>query len=264
MNPGKTLIGWVGLFGCALLWAAAPCRADSIHSQTYGYSVTVPAEWKRIPQDVVDSLVAKLQNPNAAHRMIYDAGFQPSANQTWFQYPYVLVQVIPYADFGGAQQLNEDQFPEVVKAMTGANVTKAADQQLSPEAKTLMSGVSVGQADLDTAHRRYQLPLTLTVAGIGAVHGQLTGYFGRECLVQVMFYSKVADGDQFASAGQSIADSFTFDPDKAYSQAEALAHPTNHSLFAGVGNSTLAGIVVGVAGGLIGMLIFLLRKPASR
>jgi hypothetical protein len=261
MNASKTLIRWAGCFGCVLVCAALPCRAGSYHSGMYGYSITLPADWKQIPGEELASLTERLQNPDAPHRVWFDVAFQPATNERWFQCPYLLMEVMRYADFGGPGQLNEDQFSQVVDAMTGANLSKSMDQHLSPQARAMLSGISVGEPELDTANRRYHVQITMNVTGIGPVRGELTGYFGREGVVQVMFYSKEADADQFADIGKSITDSFAFDPDKAYSEEEALAHPTHRSLFAGVSNTTLLAVVVGAAAALV---IFALQKSQAR
>jgi len=258
-----TLIGYIGMVGSILPCIALPARAASFHSQRIGYTLEVLPGWQQIPQDVVDSLAVKVQNPNSPHRMNYDAAFQAATGQGWFEYPYVIIQVVPYSDFGASRQINEDQFPTVLKALTGADINKAVDQQLSPQAKAMMSGLSIGQAELDTLNRRYRVPMSMSVAGIGQVHGQMTGYFGRKCLVQVTFYCRVADADQLATTSQLIADSFHFDADNAYSEAEAAAHPTNPSVLTGVGEKAIEGAVIAAGAGLLG-LAFRGRKRQAK
>ena len=252
MNASKTSIGWAGCFGCVLVCAALPCRAESYHSGMYGYTITLPADWKHIPGDVLHSLTERMQNPDAPRRPRFDVGFQPAANDRWFKYPYLMVQVVPYAEFGSLGQLNEDQFSRAVNAMTGANLSKSMDQQMSPQARALLSGISVGEPELDTANRCYHVSITMNVAGVGPVRSELRGYFGRESLVQVMFYSTEADADQLADIRKSIADSFAFDPDKAYSGG---------SHFAGASSSTLLAAVIGAA---VALAIFALQKSQAR
>src|SRR5205807_2508865 len=129
---------------------------------------------------------------------------QPAAHSQWFQYPYVLVQVMPYARLGQHGQVNEDQFPQFIRQLTGQDPKKALDSALKPEARSLLGGMQLGQPQLDSANRRYVFPMDLQVNGIGPVQSLAEGYFGRETLVQVQFCSKKDEWDRYAAAGQAI------------------------------------------------------------
>jgi hypothetical protein len=201
------------LRACILLLAfaiLAPCAlAAPFHGATYGYNLDIPETWMAIPQATVATFSRALSKPGAKTTVITDAAFQPSANKAPFTYPYVVVQVLPYSNVGVNRQIREDEFPGIVKAITGLDLKKTIDSQLSPKASSVLKSGGFGEPKLDAARHRFTAPLTMSVAGIGAVKGQVTGYFGHDALIQVAVYS--LDQDPGAGELQQIADSFSFD-----------------------------------------------------
>jgi hypothetical protein len=241
-----------------LLFITTAGAAAPYHGARYGYNVTIPDDWTQIPADVVDATTKMAQNPNAKSALVTDAGFQPKVQKRWFSYPYMIVQVIPYSALGLNRQLNEDEFGDVTKAMTGVDINKSMDSNLSKEAKSVMSSASIGQPQLDRGKRRFILPMNMTVAGIGKVKGTLGGYFGRSALVQVGVYANEADADRLAATSQQIIDSFHFDPGDDYSVAAALANPTpKRDFWSGVFQKAMIG---GVIGAIVGGIAYAMNR----
>jgi hypothetical protein len=214
--------------------------------------VTVPEAWAQIADDDVQATAAAVQNPDKKNVVVFDSAFQPAAHPAPFQYPYVIVQVIPYSSMGLRRQINEDEFPEVIKAMTGANANKQMDKALSAEARSLLSDAELDRPVLEKDKRRFRQTSELTVAGVGKVRGTVTAHFGREALVQVCFYTRAANWDRDVATGREIADSFRFDPAKAYSTAVAAARPSRRSnepsvLAKVIFGTVIAAVVIGVA-----------------
>jgi hypothetical protein len=232
------------LLGVFLFAAARSAGAAPFHGDAYGYQVVLPEDWVQIPDDDVKATAAAVQNPNKNNVVVFDAAFQPVAHQVPFQYPYVIVQVIPYSSMGLRRQINEDEFPEVIKAMTGANVNEKMDTALSTEARSLVSDAELGTPRLEKEKRRFRQTSELTVAGAGKVRGTLTGHFGRQALVQVCFYAKASEWDRYAATGREIGDSFRFDPATDYSTAAAAARPTRRSNEPGVLAKVIFGTVI--------------------
>jgi hypothetical protein len=237
---------------------SAAAAAAPYHGASHGYNVNLPDDWTQIPADVVDSMTKLAQNPNAKTALVTDAAFQPRVQKRWFSYPYMIVQVIPYSGLGLNRQINEDEFADLTKAMTGIDVNKTLDSNLSKEAKSIMSSASLGQPQLDRNKRRFLVPMNMTLAGIGKVKGTLAGYFGRRALVQVGVYATEADADRIAATSQQIIDSFHFDPADDYSVAAALANPTpNRTIWSGVLEKAMIG---GVIGAIIGGITYAINR----
>jgi hypothetical protein len=239
--------------------STAAAAAAPYHGASHGYNITLPDDWTQIPADVVDSMTKLAQNPNAKTALITDAAFQPKVQKRWFSYPYMIVQIIPYSGLGLNRQINEDEFADLTKAMTGIDVSKTIDSNLSKEAKSILSNASIGQPQLDRGKRRFLVPMNMTVAGIGKVKGTLAGYFGHRALVQVGVYATEADADRIAPTSQQIIDSFHFDPADDYSVAAALANPTpaNRTIWSGVFEKALMG---GIAGAIIGGIVYAINR----
>jgi hypothetical protein len=245
----------VVVVGCVLLVAfagAGGAGAAEFRSEKSGFTVAVPAEWKRIPAQVVEEFAAASMKPEKRKLVTFEAAFQPAAQEEWFTYPYAVVQTLPYSSFGIHRQISEAEFGNVVKAMTGVDVNKALGSAASDEARGRLSGASVGTAQLDKERRRFEVPITMTVAGIGKVRGLLVGNFGRDSIVQMGFYTKAEEWDQQVAAGRSMIDSFRFDPDKAYS---AAANSGGGSLPAGMG---------GIVAVIVGLVYFVMRKSRGK
>jgi hypothetical protein len=200
--------------------------AKPFHSARYGYTLEIPADWTEIPGAEIQAMLKAMQNSNAKSTINYDSAFQPKSNERWFEYPYVVIQVISYKQFGSDRQINEDEFPQFVKSITGMDLGKAVDSTVSPNLRSVVSNVQ----------------------------GLLIGYFGHESLVQINFCTKDSDSDRYDTLRQRILDSFRFDPEKDYSVAAATANPSGHSLWSGVGEKAIAGAIIG---GLIGVASYL-------
>jgi hypothetical protein len=237
------------------------CAADHFHSASYGYHLDLPNGWVEIPRDAVQQMLAVVQKPDAATSIIYDAGFQLDSAEQWFEYPYVLVQPIPYASFGLHRQINEDEFPEMVRTVTGLDFDKIVDENISSDARQFLGEMDVGKPRLDAGNRRYLWTMNMDVQGIGPVRGLLAGNFGRDSIVQVAFYSRRADWDRYSDVRQAIVASFQFDPHKAYSAEVAAANPSPPSTWS---SALRGGVFGGVTGGAVALVLGLIARAKRK
>lgn len=137
---------------------------------------------------------------NHGARLIYDAAFQLDSTDYWFEYPYVLVQWMPYAKYGLQKQLNEDEFPQFVRMMSGLDMVKLVDKTVSSGGARLLNDVEMGQAELDAANRRFRWTWHLDLQGIGPIRALAVGYFGRQSIVRLVFYSRSTEWDHHSDA----------------------------------------------------------------
>ena len=231
---------------------ATVVAAEEFYSISYGYYLDLPAGWVEIPKDVLQEWRASVLKQNAKTNIIYDAAFQLASSDRWFEYPYVLVQPLPYATFGVHRQINEDEFSRYAQMMTGLDVDELLDEKLSSDARQLLGNLEFERPQLDVAHRRYLWPIRMDVQGVGPIRGLVVGYFGRDSVVQVAFYSRRSDWDRHADVRRTIVESFRFEPDKAYSVEVAAANPTPSSIWQRVLEK---GLVGGITGGIIAAII---------
>lgn len=246
----STLLLYTILLGAPL--ARAPiCNADEFHSDSYGYRIELPHDWVEIPQDVVQAALALVQKPNSTVSIIYDAGFQLDSGGQWFEYPYVLVQPLPYSEYGLYRQINEDEFPKFVRMITGMDVGKLVGEELSSLGRQIVANLGAGQPQLDVADRRFLWTMNMDVQGVGPIRALTVGYFGRDSIVQVVFYSLRDDWDRYADVRATIVDSFRFDLAKAYSVQVAASNPSPPSIWSRAMGKAITG---GIAGGIIALI----------
>jgi uncharacterized membrane-anchored protein len=233
-----------------VLWVVAPSPAwGAYHHAAHGYSLVVPDDWIQVPPEVVEQVTSMLmtKDAQAAAIVAYDAVFQPRSNPNWLAYPYVMVQPLNYAKLGVGRQINEDEFAQVIRQMTGQGLEQGIEKNVNAEFRSLLSNPQVKPPQLDVASRRFTWEIAMDVVGVGPVRGRLMGYFGKEALIQVAFYAQADQWDRHAAAGDAILNSFAFDPDKAYSEDLAAQSP---SVWSNVVRNGLIGGVVGVVGAL--------------
>ena len=243
----STVLVFIVVLVCSLVHTPISA-AEEFHSTSYGYQLDLPPGWVEIPKDVLEATAAAAQKGDAATRIAFDAAFQPESANNWFEYPYVLVQRIPY---DGHRQINEDEFPKLIRLLAGLDLGQTIDEVASSDVRKLIDNVDAGPPQLDTAHRRFLWTVSMDVQPFGPSYGLVVGYFGRDSLVQVNFYSRRSDWDRYADVRRAIVDSFRFDPHKAYSVQVAAVNPTPPSIWSRALEKAVIGAVMG---GILGLV----------
>jgi hypothetical protein len=255
--------GRIGFLVATLMMFAPAVLAAPFRAERWGYQIEVPKGWKRIADADLQAMVAAAQNPGARPSMIFDAAFEPVGHRQPFEYPYVIVQVLPYSSVGLNRQINEDEFDNAIKGLTGVDLNDRMKQQLSAQAQSLASHPSIGQVVLERTKRRFWFTNELSVAGVGRVRGMVTGHFGRGSIVQVCFYAPAAQWDRHLDLAHEVGDSLRFDPGQVYSAEAARAHRSRGFDWGRVGSKSIFGAIVGGAIGIVRYLGARGRKSAA-
>ena len=255
-NTRLTLISVILLFGG---YRCAHCVEVEHHSKSYGYNLVLPSGWIQIPQDGLDKAFDTVINPDSKQNIQYDAGFQLSSATRLLECPYVLIQAIPYLSFGLNRQIYESEFPKVIKAITGLNIVEVVEETLTSEASQLVSNLQINKPNLDIAHKRYLWELEMNVDGVGQVKGLCAGYFGRNSLIHVNFYSMKNNWDDFSDSRTSIIESFYFDDNQAYN-TELASNSQTSTIWGILGVAVGSAIVVGLIAVLTGVFALAKRK----
>jgi hypothetical protein len=253
---GSTKTIAVGL----IYFCSALALGDEVfHSDKYDYSMTVPAGWVRIPDDVVREMIGAVVREESRVSVNFDAAFQMADSWTWFSYPYVAVQIIPYSVGGLGRPPCEDEFDELVSAAARIDSKRIVQKAATEEAQDLARTVDFGSIKVDREQRKYVRTMELQVPPYGRIHGEAVGHFGREVIVQVMFYAPADEWDQHSTAREVFVDSISFEPDMTYSAelAESLRSQARRSR---VIRGAATGGVMGGIGGLIAAAIARRRK----
>lgn len=227
-------------------------------SSQYGYSVDLPADWKRIPDSDVkrgESMI-HARSPNSS--LVWEAAYQAPGGDHSFQYPYVILQVVPY---NAGRQLRDSEIEQAVNQMAGSNVKKFAGMTGNKAVDDALSGANFGAAQYDSSNRVVYQTIDMSAPGVGAVRGLTVGHFGRDAMVSVMCYDVSGRIDRSKPAFNRINSSFRFDADSAYDPSKSSVLS---SALSGAGRGALFGCLGGAAVGAIALLMRRNKKTAAR
>ena len=131
-----------------------PGTAETYRSKANGYTLEIPEGWRQIPGEVIEEMQA-MMSAGAPKAIVYEAGFQPDDGSEWLEYPYVLVQPIPYANFGVNRQLADAELKEVVAAVTGMDLEATLNENLSEEVAGQLGRTESQAPEFDAERRRF-------------------------------------------------------------------------------------------------------------
>ena len=207
-NPTLAVALWVFFFAGSGFTSAGPTYRSSAND----YSVTFPDGWVQIPQDELNQMYSRLRSSQGVAYQ-WETAYQSQAGPPWFNYPYVILQVVNYP---GGGQPSEQELAQVVKAQSGLDINKAIHDSGSDVARELVSGASQGISSWNEDTHTLRQTLQINVQGIGPIEAKTTGHFGRRALVSVMCYSSASSAQANQPAFAQINNSFQFDPGAGY------------------------------------------------
>lgn len=205
-------------------------ESGRFHSETNGYSFAIPNGWVKIPANIVQERSELVLSANGQSDISYEAAFQTTSKEKWFQYPYVLFQVLEYSHFGLNRQPRESEFKSILSAISGIDVTDVVERITTPEVKQIYSDIGRGKAYLDTENRLYMFGMEANVAPVGRIKGKIIGYIGKYAIVQVMFYDTVTNWERSKPDMDLIFGSFRFDTATEYKSNEGVWTMENGSV----------------------------------
>ncbi|MHC4259426.1 MAG: hypothetical protein ACYSTF_03290 [Planctomycetota bacterium] len=103
---------------------------ERFHGWVNGYSFVVPHGWTQIPYNVVQQNAKLALSTEGQSRVSYEAAFQHHSAKRWFQYPYVLVQVMKYSKLGIDRQVRDSEIRQITKAVSGLDTTDLVEETL--------------------------------------------------------------------------------------------------------------------------------------
>jgi hypothetical protein len=211
---------WVLVVLLAIALSSDRCLATGqscFHSEANGYSIAVPTDWIQIPKHIILENFNQLLSPEGNSKIFYETAFQCDAAETWFQYPYVIIQVMTYSNWGLNRQIYKSEFKKFVNRLSGLDTIDVIEG-FSTEAQKTISDIAIGKAYLDSENMLCVIGLEADVANTSKVKGITVGHFGKRAIIQVMFYDLKSNWSQSKRERDLILGSFQFDPAAAYSK----------------------------------------------
>ncbi len=242
---------WVGILAAILLcWSIGfGVAPNCFHSAANRYWVGIPQGWIQIPDSAVREMTSRVLSAQGKSHISYEAAFQRGTARVWFHYPYVLIQVLRYSDFGLNRQIHKSEFGELVRVISGLDPTELTQTSLTGEAQRLTSDFVLGKACLDTENNRFRHDLTMHVANVGKIRGATIGYFGKYAIVQINYYDRESNWIRSKPERDFILGSLRFDATAAYDETYAA----ERSLAGHLGQATLKGIVLTAFFAVVGL-----------
>jgi len=214
-----SLVGLGTIIMCSSI--AFGVAANSFHSAANGYSVAIPVGWIQIPDSTIREMSNSVMSAEGRSRISYEAGFQSGTASRWFDYPYVLIQILRYSDFGLSGQIPKSQFANLVRAISGSDPTEITETFLSGESQKIASDFVLGRPYLDTQNNRFGYGLTIHVANVGRVRGAIAGHFGKYGIIQIAYYDRECNWIGSKPERDFIFASFAFDATMGYDDTYA-------------------------------------------
>jgi hypothetical protein len=205
----------------AVLFSSNVCLAGSkrlFQSEANGYSIAIPDGWVKIPDEILAERFKFLFSTGSKAVYSFEMAYQQSSSGQWFEYPYVLVQVMTYSKMGLNRQIYKSEFKKIISGLTGLDMDDVINEHISDDAKGFVSGGAIGEVSLDQENNLYVVGLEMNVDGVGRIQGQGAGHFGQYSIIQVNFYDLKSNWNLTTAERELIQESFKFDPSVAYNE----------------------------------------------
>ena len=235
----------------AIGFAALPLRARGdivVQRPKYGYTVTLPPGWVRIPADVLDEHLKALGAvAKGKLDQKFTDGFQP-AGTPWFQYPYIMVQVV-------------ESGPIPARELEGMKSFRSGVQEGLDEAKkklpTMISDLSLGETAYDASNQCIWIRVSMQAAGVGEVKGVTRGFLTSYGMVTFNCYAQAQDFDQRLPVFNSLLANVKISDDMRYDPTAA-----SHGSF-DFSRAGRSGLIGGLIGGAVGLFMWLSKRKKS-
>ena len=189
------------------------------HSARSGYSIETPEGWVKIPDNVLSEVAGEIFNTNSAGKGVTEYAFQPDSSDNWFQFPFVIVNVLNYSDLGIHRQIYESEFDKIVTTMTNVKSEKfkrKMKETIKPEYQEDFSEYFDSEVYLEKGKRRFKwITKTNRFDGSKGII-QMTGFFGKQSIVLIVIYSDEEDWHEIQEDYKNIIELFKFDLSMSY------------------------------------------------
>lgn len=235
---------------------ALACAADGVaatFATNDGFSVVLPADWVEIPPDALREIEATIgalsQGAQSQH---YDYGYQLASAQRWFEYPYILVQV---RRNGRVPEGELTKF-ESIQSGIGEGLKQAGESMSG-----VLSDLKQGEVLYDDGDHVLWSTVAMNVQGVGQVQSLTAVKLTEFGLIQMMGYATEATFAQYAPVFREAVGALVIDEANQYRPRLSDHAPTIGGI--NLGQTAIAALVGGVAGGVIALVSWWRKKRAG-
>lgn len=219
-----------------------PQNGSRFHSAANGYSLTIPEDWVQMPNDALQNAHKQAISASVRADFYWETAFGLATDDGSFQYPYVIIQIMPYSSVGKGRQPYKDEIGMVVEAFSGLDLDGVVDRTLTPSAVESVLDLKPGEVLFHEGSTSYSFGLEIGRADGGKIRAIMAGHFGRSYVLQIMFYDLPENWHNSRPERDSIFSSFVFDHEMAYDEA--------HAFRPGISRNVDTAITKGIGGAL--------------
>lgn len=232
--------------------------SDQVIAETFAtshdFSVTLPSGWAEAPPEALRNMEAAIEQASqGAIKQQYEYGYQLASASVWFEYPYILVQVKT------SGRVPEGQLAQHKRSRSGLREgMEKAEESLG----AVLSGLEQGETLYDEAEHVLWSTFTMNVQGVGDVRGVIAVKLTEFGFIQLMGY---ATGDSFAHYSPIFREAVrTLAIAEQYEYQPRLTDHAPTVWGINLGQSAIAGLFGGLAGGVVALIAYLNKKRRQR
>jgi hypothetical protein len=169
-----------------------------------GFSISLPDGWIEIPKNVIDEYEKKavMLAPEFSGRH-NDYGFQLKSSKTWFEYPYILLQI-----------KNRGRIPE--SQLEKLELSQEDFDKLKKGASSIMPEIQAGKMIYDKQTKVIWMYIESNVKNIGQISGLLSIVPTENGFIQAMGYCFRENYSTYGPIFQSVVLSISPEPGLVY------------------------------------------------
>jgi hypothetical protein len=203
-----------------------------------GFSFSIPSDWTEVSQANLDKLQRQFQDNPAAQSINCVDAYQPTDHGQDLKYPYLLVEVIKYANNATLAEVSEEELKQMAAKFSGTDITKLV------AAEHLGDLAANSTATYQENPPGVQWTNVLKNETVGEVQIWCTCRLGTDKVVQICIYGGSGDAAIMQPAIQTVS--------KTLYVVSTPSLKTS-SLWNGV-------LGAAVVGGISGIVIYLRKK----
>jgi hypothetical protein len=197
----------------ALLVSGVPSSVQALSKEDakYGYSLDLPSDWKQIPMSQVNAHQTAMGGmPGNIH--FIDA-YEPFEHRTPFQYPYLMIQEMPYPNQRSIQSISEAELKQIVSTITGASEADIK-KSIPDKAASLITKVGKINASYATSPPSFTMDFAIKspVAAIGTIRGKSLALLAKDRIVTMHIYDQDSRWESQGPRYQTMLDGFKLLP----------------------------------------------------
>jgi len=217
-----------------------------------GFTFSLIGNWIEIPRDILDAYAQAISEQTNMQKQHWNYAYQLASSEKWFQYPYILVQVIEKG------RIPESELKNYKKVESEMN---RGIQETREKATGLFTDFNIGETYFDSDSHILFTAMKMNVQGIGDVIGLTAVKLTEKGYIQISGYSLASAADHYLPIYKDMAKQVKLEAHLVYTPRLTDSIPIISGINWGrVGEKALIGTIIGGILGAIGLLFKKLKK----